>query len=87
MAALDDVGRVLVWISTTRMVEHTADISDTVIRDAIRAAVDAVDDWVDLHQVDYNAVLPEPFASFSTSQQKTALLMLVISERLNRDVK
>lgn len=53
----------------------------------LKAAIDAVDDWVDAAQgalappVGFNAALPQPFRSAATVQQKALLLCWVVMRR------
>lgn len=48
---------------------------------AVRAAVQDVDGWVDDNLASFVAALPEPFASASDAQQKTLLMAYVILRR------
>lgn len=47
----------------------------------IRAAVNAIDDWVETNMVSFNNALPGPARSDLTAKQKAKLLMLVINKR------
>lgn len=47
----------------------------------LKAAVDAVDGWVDANQASYNTALPVPFKTTATAQQKALLLVYVVMKR------
>ena len=53
----------------------------TVLKADLRAAVAAVDDWVDANQASYNAALPQPFRGASNASQKAAVLTFVLRRR------
>ena len=50
----------------------------------IRAAVDAVDEWVENNQTSYNTALPQPFRNQATTLQKSLLLCYVVMRRVGR---
>lgn len=47
----------------------------------VRAAIDAVDDWLEANRASFNSAIPVPAKAGLTSRQKTKLLMLVINKR------
>lgn len=47
----------------------------------LRAAVDAVDDWVDANASAFNTALPQPFRGAATSAQKAIVLAFVALRR------
>lgn len=47
----------------------------------LRAAVDAVDDWVDANQTSFNTAIPQPARNALTAAQKSALLVYVVMRR------
>lgn len=47
----------------------------------LKAAVDAVDNWIDANAGSFNSALPEPAKSALTAKQKADLLMRVITKR------
>ena len=47
----------------------------------LRAAVDAVDDYIDANAASLNAALPQPFRSAATAQQKALVFALVALRR------
>jgi hypothetical protein len=51
------------------------------IKADLRAAIDAVDQWVSDNAASYNAALPQPARTQLTAAQKTRLLVAVVSKR------
>jgi hypothetical protein len=47
----------------------------------LRAAVNAIDDWIDDNTAAFNSAIPEPARSGLTAKQKAKLLTLVIDKR------
>lgn len=47
----------------------------------LRAAVDAVDNWIDANQASYNNALPANVRSELTTEEKAELLMYVVDRR------
>jgi hypothetical protein len=47
----------------------------------LKAAIDAVDDWVDANLTSFNNSLPEPFKSRASVAQKASVLSFVVSKR------
>lgn len=49
-----------------------------------RAAVNAVDDWIDDNAASFNSALPEPYKSDATAIQKADLLATILTFRTGR---
>lgn len=79
MAVLPDIDRSAVHANWMR----DADFPPTLLKVDLRAAVDAVDDWVDANAASYNTALPTAFRTSATAAQKAKLLMFVVSKRFN----
>jgi len=47
----------------------------------LRAAVDAIDDWVENNAASFNSAIPEPARSSLNHKQKVRLLYMVIKHR------
>lgn len=47
----------------------------------LRAAINAIDDWVDANSTSFNQAIPQPARSALTAQQKAELLMFVVTRR------
>ena len=52
----------------------------------LRAAVDAVDDFLDANAATINAAIPQPARGALTTKQKALLLMYVVAKRYNVEV-
>lgn len=48
----------------------------------LRAAVDAVDDWVDANSSSFNTAIPQPARGALTTTQKALLLDYVVRKRI-----
>ena len=80
MAVLPDAERVSAWN------EFMSWWSDgpgpaTLNKIELRAAVDAVDNWVDANSTSFNSALPVAARTRLTAQQKAKLLLLVVARR------
>ena len=76
MAALPDLDR-------ARIMGHLSRIAGpwTLTKPDIRAAVNALDDWIDTNASTINQQLPEPFRSEATLAQKGAILAFIAMRR------
>ena len=83
--ALDATGRARVWAQAMRQPELGTLTGLT--KPDLRAAVDAVDDWIEAAQgvapplTGLNAALPQPFRGQATIQQKTLLFCWIAMRR------
>lgn len=50
-------------------------------RTEFRAAVVAIDDWVDANSLSFNTAIPQPARANLTAKQKAQLLMYVVRRR------
>lgn len=80
MAPLDETNRQRVWAQAMRDLPRDIGMPP-VTKQELRAAMDAMDDWVDGAQAAFNQALPQPFRSAATVQQKSALFMYVVARR------
>lgn len=55
----------------------------SITKAELRAAIDAIDDWVDTNSGAFNTAVPQPARSALTTKQKAALLMYVVEKRFN----
>lgn len=53
----------------------------TVSREEFRAAVDAIDNWVDANAASFNTAIPQPARAALTTKHKAQLLMYVVRRR------
>lgn len=82
MTVLSTVDRTEVWAQAMREIASTLGITKA----ELRAAVDAVDDWIEANQSAYNSAIPQPARTQLSAQQKAALLMFVVARRFNVSV-
>lgn len=77
MAVLSDNDRRVTWADAMRR----ADCPGNLTKADLRAAVDAIDSWIDSNAVSFNTAIPQPARGALSAKQKAALMMLVISKR------
>lgn len=65
----------------TAELQRTADCPGSVTKADLRAAIDAVDDWVDGNAAAFNAAIPQPARGVLTARQKAGLLLFVVTKR------
>lgn len=82
MAVLNNADRRDVWAEFMRTPEagETFGISKT----ELRAAVDAIDQWVDDNAASFNTAIPQPARGSLMARQKARLLSFVIARRFAR---
>jgi len=80
MAVLPDADRVRVWKAMMEDLSRRRDAADFT-KDELRAAVDALDDWVDANAAAVNAALPLEFRTNASQAQKALLLQFVVQRR------
>lgn len=52
-----------------------------VLKSELKAAVDAIDDWVNDNSAAYNSAIPQPVRGALTAKQKANLLVYVVTRR------
>jgi hypothetical protein len=77
MAVLSEQARAEVWAGHMRANEQAFNLSKA----DLRAAVNAIDGWIDSNAAALNAVIPQPARSALTTSQKAQLLTLVVARR------
>lgn len=80
MAVLPDADRKAVWAAAMRKVSDDRD-AVSITKAELRAAVDAIDGWVDANAAAFNAAIPQPARGALTAHQKAELLMFVVNRR------
>jgi hypothetical protein len=80
MAVLADAERKALW---ARFMEELSARRQEISlsKSELRAAVDAVDTWVENNQASFNSALPAAAQTGLTTKQKAALLMYVVNKR------
>lgn len=79
MAVLPNPDRAEVWADYIRQTTGLA-----VTKADLRAAVDAVDSWLNTNAASYNTAIPQPARSTLSASQKAKLLMHVVNKRFER---
>jgi hypothetical protein len=79
VAVLSDADRFEVWADFMR----SPDTGDTfsITKADLRAAVDAIDQWIDDNASSFNSSIPQPARSSLTAKQKARLLVWVVRRR------
>lgn len=76
MAVLTNPDRAHVWAEAMRQGEALG-----LTKAELRAAVNAVDDWLDANAAAFNAAIPQPARAALTARQKALLLAAVVRRR------
>jgi hypothetical protein len=82
MAVLTNEDRIKVWTDIMRQEPINAHLDAAVsgfLKTDLKAAVDAIDDWVNTNAVSFNNAIPQPVRGILTTNQKTAMLMYVLA--------
>lgn len=79
MAALSNADRALCWAEAMRPGGLGA--TGALSKAELRAAVDAIDQWVDDNASSFNSAIPQPARGTLTAKQKAQILMLVVQRR------
>lgn len=84
MAALPEADRAAIWAEFMRELSAAREpIGLNKIE--LRAAFNAVNDWVEANAASLNAAIPQPARSQLTRQQKARLLQMVVRQRFIKD--
>lgn len=83
MAALSDSDRRATW---AELMQEWSSLRDPVAITKIdlRAAIDAIDAWVDANAASFNSAIPQPARGGLTSAQKAKLPLFVVRKRFER---
>lgn len=82
MAILPEDDLRLIW----RGLMTRGEFPGNVLKADLRAAVDALDAWVDANAAALNAALPQPFRGQATVAHKALLLAFVALRRAGKDI-
>lgn len=77
MAVLSDPDRINVWAEFMRNGQGDLGITKA----DLRAAVDAIDTWMETNTTSFNTAIPQPARSAMSTHQKAALLKAVVTKR------
>ena len=82
MAALPDPDRIACMADFCRERSAIRDILSGLVKADLRAAVNAIDDWIDANTAAFNAALPQPARGALTASQKQELFLRVLHRRV-----
>ena len=80
MPTLSNADRAQAWAELMRR-ESAARNTIDLTKPDLRAALNAVDDWVEANAASFNSALPQPARSSLSARQKAMLLMMVVARR------
>jgi len=86
MAVLTEAERRRAWAEFMYDRLNSDGTLSTLLKTDIKAAVDAIDDFLNGNMSGLNNALPEPAKSVLTVKQKALLLMYVVGRRYNVEV-
>ena len=86
MAILADEQRFEVWAQFMSDLSNGRESIGDLTKQDLRAAFNAVDDWVDANAASLNSAIPQPARGVLTAPQKARLLMLVVQKRFGAGV-
>lgn len=79
MAVMSDQERFQTFAESMR--DYRLGELPNMVKADLRAAIDAVDDWINANSASYNSALPVTARTNMTPTQKALLLMFVVSRR------
>lgn len=79
MAVLSNTDRIAVWEQWMR--ENKEAITGALTKAQLRAAVDAIDDFLNTNAATLNSAIPTPARTVLSAAQKAALLNFVVFRR------
>lgn len=80
MAILDESARSNLWAEVMRRLSAERQ-AVAISKTDLRAAIDAVDDWVEANAASFNSALPAAARTGLTAKQKAMLLVWVVMKR------
>ena len=80
MAVLTDADRRTIWAAFMSEMSSRRD-GHALSKNDLRAAVDAVDDWVDTNTASFNAAIPVAARTALNAKQKSEILVFVVRRR------
>lgn len=67
--------------AATAQFQRTPDCPGVVTKAQLRAAIDAIDDWVEENAASFNLAIPQPARGALSARQKAGLLNYVVTRR------
>lgn len=86
MALLADADRAAVWAEYMRDISAERGAFGALTKADLRAAVNALDQWLDDNAAAVNSVIPQPARGALTSAQKSRLFRDVLRKRYEKGV-
>ncbi len=83
MAVLPNADRVEIWREMMSDLSNRREATPFLKAD-LKAAVDALDSWLNTNAASANTALPQPFRGAATTPQKALLMQYVIQRRYLR---
>ena len=81
MAVLSDADRAELWAEYQREISRDGEAFGALTKADLRAAVNALDDFLNTNATTINNAIPQPARAELTTEQKARLLMFVIRQR------
>jgi len=83
MALLTDAQRRKLWATFMSDVSAREEVFGNLLKADIRAAIDAIDGWIEANQASFNQAIPLPARTELTAKQKVDIFKLIVSERVS----
>lgn len=83
MAVLNETDRADVWRMYMKILSQERQTIN-ITKQELRAAIDAVDTWVENNTASFNTAIPQPARGSLTARQKARLLVYVVMRRFER---
>lgn len=83
MAVLNETDRADVWRMYMKILSRESQTTN-LTKQELRAAVDAIDTWVENNAASFNTAIPQPARGSLTARQKAQLLTYVVMRRFER---
>lgn len=80
MAILTDAGRTAIWKDFGEEISRARD-GVGITKAQLKAAVDAIDSWIDANALSLNSAIPQPARGALSASQKARILALVVHRR------
>lgn len=81
MAALSENDRQECYVNLMRDVELSAETYGTLTKADVRAAVDAIDQFLEDQKTTINNAIPQPARGAMTTKQKAKMLVWIVTKR------
>lgn len=81
MAVLTSGKRAELWKEFMSEISRDREVLGALTKQQLRAAVDAIDDWLHSNAAALNSAIPQPARGALTTAQKARLLVFVVKKR------